>query len=271
MVCTKMYLLAIISFLRHCEGELLKTTFSKVHWNTCHRLQLSYPDVPIIKSSSAAVVQYTSPQRIHSSALSSNNSSAGRTVTPPIRKLIVAAAFIALAVSLTLKNPSLALVVVSVLISSDIYCYTWYHSQPSAASISDLVERLSVTYSCPRSVHNATDQLHRSASFTLDQSCNAKTWLNRFMCYLLHPGANVCYRSVNKPGHDVAVQCCYGDNGLLLIGPPGGGTLDFQDATKSISGHFWADVAPGVTCNLCGATDNSHLYYKKRPSISYKL
>ena len=60
-------------------------------------------------------------------------------------------------------------------------------------------------------------------------------------------------------------QCCYnGDS--LVVGPPGGGSLDriAPDGIISIAYHFETDVAPWFYC--CLNSDNCGKYYQRRPS-----
>jgi hypothetical protein len=78
-----------------------------------------------------------------------------------------------------------------------------------------------------------------------------------------HSGAKGCYRSTNNAGGPVA-QCCYSSNDRLLLGPPGGGTLDMGDSETSLIAHWWKDVLPYFYCCYAGLCD---LYYEKRPSI----
>ena len=58
-------------------------------------------------------------------------------------------------------------------------------------------------------------------------------------------------------------QCCYNDNSLI-VGPPGGGTLDVESPEKSLWGHMGRDVLPWYAC--CSYSENCGKYYKTRPS-----
>ena len=60
-------------------------------------------------------------------------------------------------------------------------------------------------------------------------------------------------------------QCCYSENGFLLTGPPGGGTVDLVAPEVSRSRHFEMDVEPYIYC-CKGVFSNCDAYYSKRPS-----
>ena len=58
-------------------------------------------------------------------------------------------------------------------------------------------------------------------------------------------------------------QCCYnGDS--LMVGPPGGGSLDVVSPDESFWGHMGRDVLPWYAC--CKFTENCGKYYERRPS-----
>jgi hypothetical protein len=57
-------------------------------------------------------------------------------------------------------------------------------------------------------------------------------------------------------------QCCYnGDS--LIVGPPGGGSLDIA-APDNFWAHIGRDVLPWWAC--CKITNNCNKYYDRRPS-----
>ena len=58
-------------------------------------------------------------------------------------------------------------------------------------------------------------------------------------------------------------QCCY-DGNSLIVGPPGGGSLDVVSPEKSFWGHVGRDVLPWYAC--CKFTENCGKYYERRPS-----
>ena len=60
-------------------------------------------------------------------------------------------------------------------------------------------------------------------------------------------------------------QCCYGRNGRLLVGPPGGGTVDRVSPEISELDHFVHDVLPYLWC-CKGLFSNCDKYYEHRPS-----
>ena len=72
----------------------------------------------------------------------------------------------------------------------------------------------------------------------------------------------VCSSTTSGSGQ----QCCYGDNGLLLVGPPGGGTVDLVSPDVSLSGHFVSDVVPYLLCCKAGIFSDCNRYYEHRPS-----
>ena len=62
-------------------------------------------------------------------------------------------------------------------------------------------------------------------------------------------------------------QCCYDENEDLVVGPPGGGTVDLY-APNNFWGrikHFTHDVLPFFYC-CKGEFSNCNAYYQKRPS-----
>ena len=61
-------------------------------------------------------------------------------------------------------------------------------------------------------------------------------------------------------------QCCYGENGILIIGPPGGGTVDLVSPDVSTIRHFIHDVLPYLLCCKAGIFSDCEEYYSKRPS-----
>lgn len=59
-------------------------------------------------------------------------------------------------------------------------------------------------------------------------------------------------------------QCCYNGN-ALIVGPPGGGTIDLVSPEKDkMIAHFQQDVLPWFYC--CKHSDNCEKYYQRRPS-----
>ena len=62
-------------------------------------------------------------------------------------------------------------------------------------------------------------------------------------------------------------QCCYNKVGDLIIGPPGGGTVDLYAPTGFFGklNHFHHDVRPFFYC-CKGEFSNCDAYYRKRPS-----
>ena len=61
-------------------------------------------------------------------------------------------------------------------------------------------------------------------------------------------------------------QCCYGRDGLLITGVPGGGTVDLISPDVSPVGHFVQDVLPFLLCCKAGIFSDCDEYYEHRPS-----
>ncbi|XP_028417110.1 sushi domain-containing protein 2-like [Dendronephthya gigantea] len=91
--------------------------------------------------------------------------------------------------------------------------------------------------------------------------------LDKADCFreIFHPGSTSCFRSREPSASGAGQQCCYkGDS--LLVGPPGGGTLDIVSPEKSQLGHFSEDVLPWLACCELSFFDNCGKYYDGRPS-----
>ena len=66
-------------------------------------------------------------------------------------------------------------------------------------------------------------------------------------------------------------QCCYDSNGNIVVGPPGGGTVDAVSPGKSALDintikHFYRDVIPFFLCCKAGYFSHCERYYQHRPS-----
>ena len=99
--------------------------------------------------------------------------------------------------------------------------------------------------------------------FIQDKVCNPS---NSDGCSYLHNGSKVCYTSRSSNffnSKKTGQQCCYDSNSNLVVGPPGGGTLDLAHTDNPID-HFIEDVKPYYWC--CILSDQCDLYYEKRPS-----
>lgn len=103
--------------------------------------------------------------------------------------------------------------------------------------------------------------------FIQDKACNPSKQKG---CSFFHPGSKVCYRSQSSftfNSFTAGQQCCYDNENNLIVGPPGGGTLDLQHSGESlfsIVSHLIEDVVPYFYC--CKFSDNCEKYYEKRPS-----
>ncbi|PIK57234.1 hypothetical protein BSL78_05871 [Apostichopus japonicus] len=78
-----------------------------------------------------------------------------------------------------------------------------------------------------------------------------------------HPVTSSCYRSGSGGSGQ---QCCYGSDGNILVGPPGGGTVDAY-APGGFCGtvkNFWFDVLPFLAC--CKLISQCETYYEFLPS-----
>ena len=140
-------------------------------------------------------------------------------------------------------------------VCSYLQCKEWYDKQPDPLPI---VNSLPPCWTkLPIAENNKFPT--EFGDFKMDSSCNPK---NPFNCMVLHKGAKACYRSI-KSSNGSGQQCCYSSKKELLVGYPGGGTLDLAHADDPIQ-HFKIDVYPFFLC--CKLSNNCHLYYEKRPS-----
>ena len=60
-------------------------------------------------------------------------------------------------------------------------------------------------------------------------------------------------------------QCCYDSDGNLLIGSPGGGSLNRRSPNLDPVGHFNEDTAPFIYC-CKGRFPKCGSYFENRPS-----
>ena len=68
-------------------------------------------------------------------------------------------------------------------------------------------------------------------------------------------------------------ECCYGRDGNLIVGPPGGGSVDKVSTVGStrlnylsnLIKHQFEDILPYVFC-CKGIQTSCDIYYQKRPS-----
>jgi hypothetical protein len=125
-------------------------------------------------------------------------------------------------------------------------CQAWYALDPGPPN--DLIP-------CPPTAAQANVDPH----FEPDRACTSPP------CYF-HPGADFCIRSRTPSLSGGGQQCCYiGEN--ILLGPPGGGTVDNCHYTKWLQlCHFVEDVVPWAMCCFNTPMELCHLYYEKRPS-----
>ena len=135
------------------------------------------------------------------------------------------------------------------LVLNSISCQDWWTFQ-RVEQIAKLRGELSP---CPTSFK----QISADNEFVPDSG--VKRLLNQFH----NLGSTSCFRSRSPSASGAGQQCCYnGDS--LIVGPPGGGTLDVVSPEKSFWGHMGRDVLPWFAC--CKLTNNCGRYYERRPS-----
>ncbi|XP_028415613.1 sushi domain-containing protein 2-like [Dendronephthya gigantea] len=134
------------------------------------------------------------------------------------------------------------------LLASEVYCRTW-HGYQNRKENKRLRDELPP---CPPRV-----EMIDYDRFKPDNA----SFLRRFF----HPGSTYCIRSRRASESGAGQQCCY--KGIfLLVGPPGGGTIDIVSPEKSLLGHFGRDVLPWLACCKLSFFDNCGKYYDARPS-----
>ena len=145
--------------------------------------------------------------------------------------------------------------------NSDQICRSWHSKQPDPSPISNLVP------SCPPNIF-----LNEQNFFLFDFEWDFCNPFNPKMCQYFNPGAYVCYKSlisVQAGSFNASQQCCYNQNGNLLVGPPGGGSLRLQNSGQNEIEHIKVDIFPYIRC--CILSNNCDLFYEKRPSDNGSL
>jgi len=134
-------------------------------------------------------------------------------------------------------------------------CKDWYSEQPNSDST------LNGLPACWRQLSLDFNRNFPIAfgDFSQDNLCNPS---NPESCDFFHPGAEVCYQSVSS-FNGAGQECCYTSNNSLLVGQPGGGSLNIIHS-NDVWNHFIRDVEPYLLC--CILSDQCNLYYEKRPS-----
>jgi len=144
----------------------------------------------------------------------------------------------------------------------DEYSVHWHSKQPPQAEMNRIVDDVSRRSPCtPMRNLNTFPQAFNN--YEMDPEC---TPTSRDQCDYYHPGAHICYRSINNNG-GYAAQCCYNSKFQLLLGPPNGGSMAFADPRTSVEDHFWVDTIPYLFTCHCGTERSCDRYYEKRPSI----
>ncbi|XP_078360273.1 sushi domain-containing protein 2-like isoform X2 [Oculina patagonica] len=138
-------------------------------------------------------------------------------------------------------------------------CMDWYRKQPNPKLYTDDASLLP----CPQTFLQAMADRGR---FTLDEYCNPGAEEH---CERYHYGATHCFRTNNPSNEGAGQQCCYNEQGNLMVGGQNnvnGGSLDrFHIETGvPVLSHFFHDLVPYLDC--CLFSDNSAKYFEKRPS-----
>ena len=81
---------------------------------------------------------------------------------------------------------------------------------------------------------------------------------------------SVLYNNSSQTGGS-GQQCCYDMNDQLVVGSPGGGTVDKVSPDVSFVGHFLNDVVPFLLCCKAGIFSDCDEYYEHRPSDARPL
>ena len=102
--------------------------------------------------------------------------------------------------------------------STDSLCKKWFKEQPDPLPVINALPPLKTISQLTKnkSFPNAF------GDFQIDLSCNPSQALNWWM---LRRGPKSCYRSITSY-NGAGQQCCYSEKKTLLVGFPGGGTLD---------------------------------------------
>ncbi|XP_028390868.1 sushi domain-containing protein 2-like [Dendronephthya gigantea] len=113
---------------------------------------------------------------------------------------------------------------------------------------------------CPKSL----EQAEADNRFMSDDYCKPPRTTS---CIAYHNGSYHCFRSVFPNPNGAGQQCCYTKQGRLVVGPPGGGTVDRYHAGSSRFStlqHLKEDIYPWYLC--CRLSKSCGLYYASRPS-----
>lgn len=88
--------------------------------------------------------------------------------------------------------------------------------------------------------------------------------VKNILSQIFHPSRKQCFRSAQPSSSSSGQQCCYGDNGRLIVGPFEGGTPNLVSPDQSYVRHLYHDVLPWLLC--CGLSNECEKYYENRPS-----
>ncbi|CAI8023305.1 Sushi domain-containing protein 2, partial [Geodia barretti] len=84
---------------------------------------------------------------------------------------------------------------------------------------------------------------------------------------IFHPDSDKCFRQ-RMPSTTAGQQCCYDEDGDIIVGQDSGGTIDFVAPKdfKTTIGHFFVDVVPHIFCCTPLLLSKCEKYYEFRPS-----
>ncbi|XP_022783564.1 sushi domain-containing protein 2-like [Stylophora pistillata] len=135
-------------------------------------------------------------------------------------------------------------------------CVHWYNEQPDPKIYTDDTSLLS----CPQTFLQAMADRGR---FMPDELCDPRA---RQQCAVYHKEATHCFRTNNPSEQGAGQQCCYNEQGNLMIGPKNGGSLDRVHirAGVPVFSHFFHDLMPYSDC--CLFSENCGKYFEKSPS-----
>ncbi|XP_078360277.1 sushi domain-containing protein 2-like isoform X2 [Oculina patagonica] len=138
-------------------------------------------------------------------------------------------------------------------------CMDWFRKQPNPKIYTDDASLLP----CPQTFLQAMADRGR---FTLDEYCNPGAEEH---CERYHYGATHCFRTNNPSNEGAGQQCCYNEQGNLMVSSQNnvnGGSLDrfHIEAGVPVFSHFFHDLVPYLDC--CLLSDNCAKYFEKRPS-----
>jgi hypothetical protein len=141
-------------------------------------------------------------------------------------------------------------------------CDKWFRQQPDGGDL------LKDTVPCPPTLDQARlpnsglEEVNRQSIF------QATKYADLSHAYY-HPMTDICFqqRSVQRGPSSAGQECCYNSQGLV-VGPPGGGSVNRQAPVDFMSSvkHITEDFIPFLYCCKAGQYSQCDKYYQKRPS-----